>query len=124
MTPEERAQLKAKALDYRGGMAAECLAVLDALERAEARTIELESALKEEMAWDMGGVPENECKRRAENAEAELAALREAATEYQRLVNAPPALVEDEHNVWLEQWREAEQKLDAALTTFREQGEA
>lgn len=39
------------------------------------------AALKDEMKWDMGGVPENEWKRRAEAAEARLAVYDEAHTE-------------------------------------------
>jgi hypothetical protein len=48
------------------------LAELSAL---AARAEELESALKEEMAWDMGGVTENEWKARAEEAEKQIEVL-------------------------------------------------
>jgi hypothetical protein len=54
------------------------LVALDRLAVVEARVGELEAALKDEMKWDMGGVPEPEWKRRAVAAEAQRDTLAEA----------------------------------------------
>ncbi len=59
--------------DSLGQMAAAYIEVDDLLKAARERIAELEAALRDEMQWDMGGVPENEWKRRALEAERLLA---------------------------------------------------